>query len=320
MILSHIIIFLILLLCALVYQRLAIKFNITDIPNHRSSHQHVTVRGGGILFPVAIIFWWMVYDFQNTWMVLGIVWISAISLLDDIYSLSSKFRMGVQFLALSMAFHDLDLFQQVDWYFLPLIYFVGLGVINSVNFMDGINGITGLYGLVFFGSLLAVNAFMPIFDRELLQYEILALCVFLLFNFRKKAIMFAGDIGSISLAYLMIYFMGKWFLYSGSWTVILMVLVYGADSFTTLAERIKNKEKVFEPHRKHLYQLLANEGKMDHVIIAIIYALIQMAINFFAFIQPQGMPDPYLALSIMLGLGFVYIVIKVIVVRKYKTA
>jgi UDP-N-acetylmuramyl pentapeptide phosphotransferase/UDP-N-acetylglucosamine-1-phosphate transferase len=186
--------------------------------------------------------------------------------------------------------------------------------------MDGINGITGLYGLVFFGSLLAINTFAPIFDRELLQYEILALCVFLLFNFRKKAIMFAGDIGSISLAYLMIYFMAKWFLYSDSWTVILLILVYGADSFSTLAERIKNKEKVFEPHRKHLYQILVNEGKKDHVLIAIIYALIQMGINLYAFILPKGMPDPYTALFIMLGLGFVYIVLKVIFVRKYKTS
>jgi UDP-N-acetylmuramyl pentapeptide phosphotransferase/UDP-N-acetylglucosamine-1-phosphate transferase len=305
---------------ALVYRRLAVKFGIVDKPNHRSSHQHVTVRGGGILFPAAIIFWWMAYDFQNTWMVLGIVWISAVSLLDDIYSLSTKFRMGIQFLALSMAFHDLDLFNQIDWYYLPFIYFVGLGVINSVNFMDGINGITGLYGLVFFGSLLAINTYTPIFDRELLQYEILALCVFLLFNFRKKAIMFAGDIGSISLAYLMIYFMAKWFLYSGSWTVILLILVYGADSFSTLAERIKNKEKVFEPHRKHLYQILVNEGKKDHVLIAIIYALIQMGINLYAFILPKGMPDPYTALFIMLGLGFVYIVLKIIFVRKYKTS
>ncbi len=318
MFLNRSIVFLLLLLLALIYQRLAIKFKIVDIPNNRSSHAIPTVRGGGILFPIAAILWWVAFDFQNTWMLLGIVWISAISLMDDLYSLSRKIRFGVQFLAVSMAFYDLDFFNSVIWYVIPVFYFIALGIINSVNFMDGINGITGLYGLVFFGSLLAINTFMPIFDRELIQYEILALCVFLLFNLRRRAIMFAGDIGSISLAYLMIYFMTKFYIYSDSWTVILMILVYGADSFTTLAERIKNKEKVLEPHRKHLYQLLANEGKMDHVIVAIIYALIQMAINFFAFILPKGMPNPYLALSIMLGLGFLYITFKILFIRKHK--
>ncbi|MEP1835897.1 MAG: hypothetical protein ABJI80_00080, partial [Roseibium sp.] len=94
MFLTHFIVFLILLLVALIYHRLALKFNIVDKPNHRSSHIHTTVRGGGILFPLAVVFWWMAYDFPNTWMVIGILWVSAISLLDDVYTISSKIRFG----------------------------------------------------------------------------------------------------------------------------------------------------------------------------------------------------------------------------------
>lgn len=317
MIISFLIVFLSLLLIALVYHRLALRFNIVDRPNHRSSHIHTTVRGGGILFPVAMIFWWMAFDFPNTWMILGVVWISAVSLLDDIYTLGSSLRFGVQILALSMAFYDLDLYSQVSWVALPFIYFIALGIINSVNFMDGINGITGLYGLVFLGTILAVNEYTAIFDEYLVRYELLAICVFLIFNLRRKALMFAGDIGSISLAYLMIYLMLQWYLDSGSWTVILLIIVYGVETGTTMMGRIKRKEKVLEPHRSHLYQLLVNQGGKAHVNVALGYALLQLGINFFCFIYPQRVPGSAIGFAVLFGLGILYLIIKYFVKRKY---
>lgn len=318
MFLSQLIVFLLLLLLALVYHRLALKFGIIDKPNHRSSHRHSTVRGGGILFPIAVILWWAVYDFDQTWMVLGIVWIAAISLLDDIYTISSKVRFGVQFLALSMAFYDLGVFNEINWIALPFLYFVALGIINAINFMDGINGITGLYGLVFLGSIWAVNAYTPIFDEYLIRYEVLAICVFLIFNLRKKAIMFAGDIGSISIAYLMIYFLVQWYLTSGSWTIILFLVIYGVDAFMTMAERLKRRENVLEPHRSHLYQLLANEGKVAHVNIALTYALLQLGINFFLFIYPKEAPSDFVAILVLVGVGSTYFLIKHVFLKNLK--
>lgn len=317
MILSYLSIFLLLLLIGLVYYRLARKFGIWDQPNDRSSHHQVTIRGGGILFPAAAIIWWLVFDFQNTWMIIGMLWISSISMLDDIYTLSSRLRFGIQFLALSMAFLDLNVYQEVSWYFLPIFFFVGLGIINAINFMDGINGLTGLYGLVFFGSLMAVNTYTPLFQDELLHYEVLSLCVFLLFNLRKKAKMFAGDIGSISLAYLMIYFMTKWYLVEGDWTIIMFMLVYGIDVFMTLARRVQKREKITEPHRSHLYQYLVNQVKIDHVVIAIIYSLIQALINFGFFIYPKGYPEPRTAFAFMVLMGMIYLYIKNRIKRKY---
>ncbi|WP_439488470.1 MraY family glycosyltransferase [Algoriphagus sp.] len=320
MFLSYFIVFLLLLLLALVYHRLALRFNIVDKPNHRSSHIHTTVRGGGILFPAAIIFWWMAFDFQNTWMVLGVVWVAAISLLDDIYTISSRIRFAVQFLALTMAFYDLDVFLHINWWALPVLYFIALAIINGVNFMDGINGVTGLYGLVFLGSMLAVNAYMNIFDQFLIRYEILAICVFLIFNLRKKALMFAGDIGSISLAYLMIYFLVQWYLYTDSWTVILFLLIYGLDTAITIFGRIIKREKISEPHRTHLYQILANQGGFSHVNIALCYALLQLGVNFILFIYPKSTPDPYLGLGLMLATGLFYIALKSFLLKKYAKA
>ena len=318
MILSHTIVFLALLLAALVYYRLANKLNIVDKPNDRSSHSNVTVRGGGILIPIAALLWWLVFDFQHTWMVLGILVISGISMLDDIYTISSKIRFGIQFLAISMAFYDLDVFTQIHWAGLPFLYFIGLGIINAINFMDGINGITGLYGLVFLGSLLAVNIYTGIFDDHLIHYEILAICVFLLFNLRKKALMFAGDIGSISLAYLFIYFLMQWYLAEPTWTIILFLSVFGIDAFLTILKRLKNRENVLKPHRSHLYQLLANEAKKDHVIIALVYAMLQMGVNFFWFIYPQSTPSPLTGILLLVGLGAIYLVVKYFLKKRYK--
>jgi len=318
MILSGLIVFLILLLIALVYKRLAVRYNIVDKPNDRSSHSNVTVRGGGILIPMAALLWWLVFDFQHTWMVLGIIVISGISMLDDIYTISSKIRFGIQFLAISMAFYDLDVFTQIHWAALPFLYFIGLGIINAINFMDGINGITGLYGLVFLGSLLTVNIYTDIFDDHLIHYEILAICVFLLFNLRKKALMFAGDIGSISLAYLFIYFLMQWYLAEPTWTIILFLSVFGIDAFLTILKRLKNRENVLKPHRSHLYQLLANEAKKDHVIIALVYAILQMGVNFFWFILPQSTPSPLTGILLLIGLGAIYLIVKYFIKKRYQ--
>lgn len=318
MILSHTIVFLFLLLAGLIYYRLANKLNIVDKPNERSSHTQVTVRGGGILIPLAALLWWVVFDFQHTWMVLGIIVISGISMLDDIYTISSRIRFGIQFLALSMAFYDLDVFTQIHWAGLPFLYFISLGIINAINFMDGINGITGLYGLVFLGSLLAVNTYKGLFDENLIHYEILAICVFLLFNLRKKALMFAGDIGSISLAYLIIYFLTQWYLAESTWTIILFLSVYGIDAFLTILKRLKNRENVLKPHRSHLYQLFANQAKKDHVIISLVYALLQMGVNFFLFIFPQASPSPLTGIVLLVGLGGLYFIIKYLLARKYQ--
>jgi UDP-N-acetylmuramyl pentapeptide phosphotransferase/UDP-N-acetylglucosamine-1-phosphate transferase len=318
MITNKILPFILLTVLGVSYFFLAKKFGIVDKPNQRSSHSIITVRGGGILFPLAIIFWWIVFDFSHSWMVLGLVLISSVSFLDDIYSLSRKLRFGTQFIALSMSFYDLGVFATEPLWSLPILYFIALGIINAINFMDGINGITGLYHLVFFGSILAVNQYFPIFEGEMIQYIILGILVFLIFNLRKRALMFAGDIGSISLAYLTIYFLTKWYLTSGDWTIILLLLVYGVDSFGTLVQRLVRGENVTLPHRTHLYQIFANQLKKNHVLIAMVYALLQLFFNMAFFIFPQSNPSSSLAAVILAGITVVYLGLKVPLIKKYK--
>ncbi len=317
MVLSNLIIFLSLLLVGLIYHRLANRLGIVDKPNNRSSHTHVTVRGGGIIFPIAALIWWFTNDYQNTWMIIGLLWVATVSMLDDIYSLSGRLRMGVQFIGISMAFYDLDLFNQMPPWSLPILYFIALGILNAINFMDGINGISGLYAAVFFASIMAVNIYLPIFNVSLPEYQILAISVFLIFNLRRKAIMFAGDIGSISLAYLMIYYLTQWYLEAGDWTIILFLMIYGVDAFLTLANRLKDGEDLGEPHRKHFYQILVNQAGASHVLVALSYAIIQLLINLVFFILPQSTPSPYLASIILVVTGVVYVFAKRLVKKKY---
>lgn len=317
MMLNYFLVFTILLALATLYFLLAKKFNIVDRPNHRSSHTEVTVRGGGIIFPIAIILWWLINDFLHTWMVIGMVWIAAISLMDDLFTLSRKLRFGVQFLALTMAFYDLGLFYQQPYWSLPILYFIALGIINAINFMDGINGITGLYSLTFFGTILVVNHYMPLFEESIIQYLILSIFVFLVFNFRKKALMFAGDIGSISIAYMMIYFLVQWYLAGQRWTIILLLLVYGADSFLTLGQRLLRGENVALPHRSHLYQLLVNQLKWQHIFVSLGYAIIQFALNYLLFIKPQSYPTSIIASLTLVITALVYLSVKRPIQKKF---
>jgi UDP-N-acetylmuramyl pentapeptide phosphotransferase/UDP-N-acetylglucosamine-1-phosphate transferase len=318
MILIQTILFLSLLLIALIYYRLAKKFNIVDKPNQRSSHSEVTVRGGGIIFPISVVFWWVAFGFGHSWMVIGLLLISTISFLDDMYTISRKLRFGIQFLALSLAFYDLGVFEIQTWWSLPILYFIALGIINAINFMDGINGITGFYGLVFFGSIMAVNQYFPIFEEEMIQYIILGILVFLIFNLRKRALMFAGDIGSISLAYLMIYFLVQWYLVSHNWTIVLFLLIYGVETLITLCQRLVRGENVALPHRTHLYQIFANQLKKDHILIALVYGLLQIGINMVFFILLKSYPNPILAAVILVLTALIYLGIKVPLTKKYK--
>lgn len=142
--------------------------------------------------------------------------------------------------------------------------------------MDGINGITGLYTLAVLSSLLYVNAYLAVFTSfDFIVYPMVASAVFLFFNFRKKAKCFAGDVGSISIAFWIIYLLLQLILKTESLVWLLFLGVYGVETIATIAHRIHLKENIFEAHRWHLYQVLSNGYKIQHRIVAIMYAGLQ---------------------------------------------
>lgn len=257
---------------------IAKKISIIDIPNHRSSHKNITIRGGGIIFPIAILLIPLIVNFQNYFFFIGLIIISTISFIDDIKPLSVKLRFLFQIIAIILLLVDIGS-NNIPFWIWPVLIITITGVINAFNFMDGINGITGTYSLSIVSSVYLTNNYLCLFiENEILIIITIAILIFLFYNFRRKAVFFAGDVGSVSIAYILIFLIIKLIVVSNNLIFILFFAVYGIDSTLTILIRLKNKENIFEAHRKHLYQLFSNELKVPHLIISSIYALIQFSI------------------------------------------
>ncbi|WP_299285202.1 glycosyltransferase family 4 protein [uncultured Mucilaginibacter sp.] len=277
---SLLVVSLILLFAAeLLYFKIADHYNIIDKPNHRSSHTAITIRGGGIIFPFAILAFSFYAGFVYPYFLVGLLLISFISFMDDIRELSSKVRMLFHITAVALLFYQLHLFVfPVYWILLALVFVIG--TINAINFMDGINGITGGYGLVTLVTLQYINAVRVHFTADgFLIVAILAVLVFNFFNFRTKAKCFAGDVGSVSLAFIILFFLMQLIIKTHNPGYFALLLLYGLDAVSTIVFRLFRKENIFKAHRSHLYQFLANEKKLPHVLVTSLYALVQLGIN-----------------------------------------
>ena len=269
----------------LIYFKIANSFNIIDKPNERSSHSSVTLRGGGVIFYIGALGYFFLDGFQYPWFFVGLTLISSVSFADDIRPQSSKLRLSVHFAAMVMMFYQWGLYSQY-WYFALIALIVCTGILNAYNFMDGINGMTGVYSLVVIGALWYLNTYQYHYvDNEFIYAVLLALFVFIFFNFRTNAKCFAGDVGAISTAFLLVFLIGRLIIETNDFSYIILFAVYGVDSVLTIIHRLILKENIFQPHRKHAYQILANELKIPHLTVAIFYALLQglIMLGFFFF-------------------------------------
>ncbi|WP_113637123.1 MraY family glycosyltransferase [Nubsella zeaxanthinifaciens] len=271
--------FIFFIIVELVYFKIADRFNIIDKPNHRSSHTSVTIRGGGIIFPLAVLAYSLINGFHQVYFVIGLLAIATISFLDDVLTLNNKVRLSIHLTSVVLLFFQWNLFN-LSWYWILIALIFVIATINAYNFMDGINGITGGYSLLAIATLYYINQTIVNFtDNELLIIVALALLVFNLFNFRTKAKCFAGDVGSVSIAFIIVFFIGQLILTTQNLSYILLLLVYGTDTaFTVLFRKIRG-ENIFEAHRSHFYQYLSNQLKLSHILVSCIYIFVQLLIN-----------------------------------------
>ncbi|OBS13157.1 UDP-GlcNAc--UDP-phosphate GlcNAc-1-phosphate transferase [Elizabethkingia miricola] len=275
---DYLIILIILFILELIYFKIADKFNIIDKPNERSSHTQVTLRGGGIIFYFGALLFFIVSGFQYPYFILGLTLMALISFLDDIFTLSNKIRLLIHLVSVILMFMQIGLFSYA--WFIPLIALVlTIGIINAYNFMDGINGITACYSLVVLILLAIVNQRINFIDKNLIYYSIIATLVFGFFNFRQRAKCFAGDVGSVSIAFIIVFLLGQLIMKTGNIIYLLFLTVYGLDAIWTIIRRLIKRENIFKAHRSHLYQYLANENKTDKLIVSAIYGLIQLFIG-----------------------------------------
>jgi len=290
------------------YFKIADHFNIIDKPNHRSSHTTVTIRGGGIIFTIAALIFFFTFGFQYPYFILGLFLISLISFLDDIFTLNNKIRLSIHLFAVILMFYQWQLFS-LNWYWIPVALIFVIGTINAYNFMDGINGITGGYSLLAIATLYYINEQVVSFtSSDLLIIVGLSLLVFNFFNFRKKAKCFAGDVGSVSIAFIIVFLIGLLVIQTQNFNYILLLLFYGLDAVTTIVFRVIRKENIFEAHRSHFYQFLSNEKKWPHLVVVSIYILIQLIINVLL-IALVG-KDLLTALFLIVTSGIIFLVVR----------
>jgi UDP-N-acetylmuramyl pentapeptide phosphotransferase/UDP-N-acetylglucosamine-1-phosphate transferase len=385
----------------LLYLRLARRLHIIDRPGERSSHSRPTVRGGGVIFPVAAIIWFFLVGWESPWAIAGLSLIALVSFIDDLKPLSGSIRLLVHLLAVGLLFYEIGL-HHMYWYWIACALILAIGCINAFNFMDGINGITAGYALVSLGTFSLLNnagrLLWPVFSQAapeaaaggvglfpktaipglfpdtatqvmaaaetpglvpvgaaldtasqslttsaetpgllsgggpglgfdtasqalttnaeitgvfpggapglgldsasgwsldvpallgsesflppgLVGTVFVAVLVFAFFNARRRALAFAGDVGSISLAFLLSWMMIELMVFTHQAYWLLLFAVYGIDTSVTILIRLSQKKNIFKPHRQHLYQLLANEHGWPHLKVAAVFAAVQGAIN-----------------------------------------
>ncbi len=292
---TYAIIALFLLAAELVYFKIADRCNIIDKPNERSSHSRIVLRGGGIIFGISMLAWAVMMLLQGRDIsaylpfLAGLVLIAGVSFVDDIHSLPDSVRLVAQFSAMALMFWSMGILHWDMWWFVLIALVVCVGATNIINFMDGINGITAGYALAVLIPLALLNG-MPgraghdgagFIEPSLLVVGILGVLVFGFFNFRPKgkAKCFAGDVGSIGIAFILLFAIGRLIVQTGDITWLTFLIVYGVDGCCTILHRIMLHENLGEAHRKHAYQLMANELGISHVVVSLVYMGLQLAIS-----------------------------------------
>lgn len=314
---TYILIFVLLIIAELIYFRIADKCNIIDKPNERSSHSTIVLRGGGIIILIGVWVWSVCFGFPYPWFLAGLTLIAGVSFVDDVHSLPDKVRLVAQFVAAALAFYQLDILHLSMWWMVLVALVVYVGATNIINFMDGINGITAGYSLAVLVPIALVNRSGAYMEQSLVMVSILASVVFCIFNFRPKgkAKCFAGDVGSIGIAFIMLFLLGNIIIKTGDITWLVFLLVYGVDGCLTIVHRIMLHENLGQAHRKHAYQLMANELKIGHVKVSLLYMVMQLIISLgFIYLCPESVGARW---AYLIGALAVLSIAYVVFMKKY---
>jgi len=259
------------------------RLGVLDKANHRSSHDGVVPKGGGIGILAAFLFSaWLLKLPPLFLCCIGLI--SLFSLYGDRREIAPKMRLCVQFLAAIGLLIGLLLWGDRGWLAYLLIPFLAIfivGTANYYNFMDGINGVAGITGVVAFG-LAAVFAGMAGGNAAFMMLAIcmgLACVGFLPFNM-PKARVFMGDVGSVLLGFVFGALVVGFSRSLNDFLVMCSFLFpFYADELTTEYVRLRNGENLLTPHRRHVYQLLANEMGIAHWKVSVGYGVLQAVVG-----------------------------------------
>lgn len=240
-----------------------------DVPNHRSSHTTPIPRGGGLACSAGVAAGLLVAGPSANVparTIAGIATVAAIGWADDLWGgLDPEVRLAVQ-AAMGALFAP-------SAALVPLGSILTSGVVNVVNFMDGINGITGSTAVLW--GLSAVAAGRK--DRVALLQIVGALSAgagagFLPWN-TPKAHLFLGDVGSYLFGSLMAAgIMDAAVRPERAWVVAAPLLPYGLDATQAIIRRKIAGESLTEAHRDHVYQRLVDHAGLSHGQVTTLHA------------------------------------------------
>ena len=312
----YILITAVLIIGIIIYLKMAEKWSIIDQPNSRSSHLVVTKRGGGIIYLIALVIYMISSNFNMPSIIICGLLLGIMGFIDDNKNLDFKIKLIIQCITIGY-FLSTGSYNGLEWYLLILMFFLIISSINILNFMDGINGLTILYSLSFLISFYIINAHIIAFtDSNFLLIVILSNLIIGYFNIRKKAVCFLGDVGAITMGFIYAVLTITLIVKTNSLSPLILFLVYFLDSGWTIVERLLAKENIFHPHRKHLYQLLVNEYKLSHLLVAVIYFSIQALINITWLLNYEKDLSSIILISIFGIFSVIYLLTKKIVNKK----
>jgi Fuc2NAc and GlcNAc transferase len=266
---------------AFMISRIGWRLGLVDLPTARSSHSRATPKGGSVGIATAFLVTAVCLQLPTAfWLPLGAM--AGLSLRGDQVEISPKLRLPVQLslIAILVIGAGRGKYQDISGILIALFWIVFIvGTANFYNFMDGINGIAGISGAVGFGLL----AFATYKDHPgvclLATCMALACLGFLPFNL-PRARVFMGDVGSILLGGV---FAGLVYLASHTLLDFLcmtsFLFPFYADELTTIIVRLRAGENLTQPHRRHIYQLLANERQIPHWRISAGYGFFQLLVG-----------------------------------------
>jgi UDP-GlcNAc:undecaprenyl-phosphate GlcNAc-1-phosphate transferase len=293
----------------LFYLQLARSIGWFDIPNERSAHRNSTiVRAGGFVFYLAGIAAIGIGKLDLLYFGLGLTAIAVVSFWDDLSSVPIRYRLVVHMLAVGL----LLIQERVafdNWFLVAGLLVLGVGIVNAYNFMDGINGMTAFYSLVTVGTLWCWKAQLPTGGTDsLFPCVFIALLIFSYVNARRQPICFAGDVGSISMGFIVLYGVLACISRSHTYLPSLFLSVYGVDTIVTIIHRLHRRETIFQAHRMHLFQLLVHQLGWLHLRVSFLYALVQAGINGLVLAAMNWSPinQGVLAVSVLGGLVIIY--------------
>ncbi len=328
----YLVIFLILMLSMYLYFPIAEKNHILAGVNNRSSHRKPVITAAGFIFYEAYLIYFIKLlingDYLPWQWFVGLTILAVVSFLDDLNDLWFLVRLFAQFIAVLFMLWQLQDMLSVSivsdvafWMAAVSMIIIAVGSVNLCNFMDGLNGMLGGIVLSMSIPLLFINLFVPnamgFADSTLIGITVLSALIFMFFNYRSQPKCFSGDVGSIVLGYVMVYFVFSLIVKTGNMNYILMFAVTFMEAGLTVLQRLFAGENVFAPHRIHLFQLFCNEFYKSHRSVSGIYAGIQFAFGAGLFLFNYYPVSMYIQ-TIVLWLAFTVLCVTYLLIKRKK--